>query len=190
MSSIVEAREHNQLPAYHEIQAKLAAAGIGIGPSEAHALVCGLICGDAAAALQLMRQELCSGGDLHAHEAQEGINILTQIHAKSSAQLKDPAMGFRLLLPEEEMDSRDRAMQLVNWCQGFLFGFGISAARSKRVLSAMAQESLFDIGEFTRLDIEAVDAVDEEQRRQISDLEEHLRVAVLTIYEDSLHDQG
>lgn len=190
MSSIVGAQEHNQLPAYHEIHAQLAAAGIGIGPSEAHALVCGLICGDVAASLQLMRQELCSGSDMHAPEVQVCINTLTQMHAEISAQLKDPAMGFRLLLPEEDGDGRERARQLVNWCRGFLFGFGVGAAQSKRGLSGMAQESLSDIGEFTRLDIEAVDAVDEQQQRQMSDLEEHLRVAVLTIYEDSPHEQG
>jgi uncharacterized protein YgfB (UPF0149 family) len=138
-----------------------------------------------------MRQELCGGeeSDLQAHEVRECANTLTRMHAQASAQLKDPAMGFRLLLPEGD-DGRDRATQLVNWCQGFLFGFGIGAAQSKRALSAMARESLADIGEFTRLDSEAVDAVDEEQRRQISDLEEHLRVAVLTIFEDSLHEQG
>ena len=189
MSSIGEGEEHNQLPAYHEIRAQLAAAGIGIGPSETHALLCGLICGDAAASLQLMRQELCAGADLHAPEVEVCSTTLTQMHAQACAQLRDPAMGLHLLLPGEE-DGRDRARQLVNWCQGFLFGFGISAAQGKRGLSLMAQESLSDIGEFTRLDIEAVDAVDEEQRRQISDLEEHLRVAVLTIYEESLHEQG
>ena len=55
-------------------------------------------------------------------------------------------------------------------------------------MSDVAQETLTDISEFTRLDVESVDADDEEQRRQMTELEEYLRVAVMTIYEDAPDD--
>lgn len=180
----------NHLHEYDEINEKLSGAGMEIGPAEAHALICGLICGDFQTSLQLMQQELFRGSDPHDPQVQECKGTLLQIHAEIREQLEDPVMGFRLMLPDEDGSSYERAQQLVNWCQGFLFGFGISARDNERKMSDLAQETLGDISEFTRLDVEAVDADDEEQKQQMTELEEYLRVAVMTIYEDEVDDRS
>lgn len=178
------------LPEYDEIQAQLSAGGMEIGPAEAHALISGLICGDFETSLQLMHKELFSGSDVQDPPVHECKSVLLQMHAEIREQLEDPVMGFRLMLPDEDGNSYERAQQLVNWCQGFLFGFGISARGHERKMSDVAQETLGDISEFTRLDVEAVDADDEEQRQQMVELEEYLRVAVMTIYEEVPDDRS
>ena len=179
----------NHLHEYDEINEKLSGAGMEIGPAEAHALICGLICGDFQTSLQLMQQELFSGSDASEQRVQECKSALMQMHAEIREQLEDPVMGFQMLLPDEDSSSYDRAQQLVNWCQGFLFGFGISARDNARKMSDVAQETLGDISELTRLDVESVDADDEEHRQQMTELEEYLRVAVMTIYEDEADDR-
>ncbi|MEN8214656.1 MAG: UPF0149 family protein [Pseudomonadota bacterium] len=180
----------NHLPDYDEIKEQLLAVGMEIGPAEAHALICGLVCGNFETSLQLMQQELFSGSDSQDLQVQQCKETLLQMHAEIREQLEDPVMGFRLLLPDEGGGSDDRARQLVNWCQGFLFGYGISARESGAGMSELAQETLTDIGEFTRLDVSTIDADDEEQRQQLTELEEYLRVAVMSIYEESLDDRG
>lgn len=180
----------NHLPEYDEIQLQLSAGDMEIGPAETHALICGLICGDFETSLQLMQQELFSGSDVQDPLLQECRSILLQMHAEIREQLEDPVMGFRLMLPDEDGNSDERAQQLVNWCQGFLFGFGISVRDHERKMSDVAQETLGDISELTRLDVKAIDADDEEQRQQLVELEEFLRVAVMTIYEDVPDDRS
>ncbi len=179
----------NQLPEYDEINEQLSGAGMEIGPAEVHALICGLICGDFETSLQLMQQELFRDSDAHEPQVQECKSTLLQMHAEIREQLEDPVMGFRLMLPDDDIRSDERARQLVNWCQGYLFGFGISARDNELKMSDMAQETLADISELTRLDVESVDADDEEQRQQMNELEEYLRVAVMTIYEDLPDDR-
>ncbi len=180
----------NQLPEYDEIKEHLTGAGMEIGPAEAHALICGLICGDFETSLQLMQQELFRDTDARDAQVQECKNTLLQMHAEIREQLEDPVMGFRLMLPDDDVRSDERAQQLVNWCQGFLFGFGISARDNERKMSDVAQETLMDISEFTRLEVESIDADDEEQRQQMCELEEYLRVAVMTLYEDVPDDSS
>ncbi len=178
-----------QLPEYEEIKQQLTDAGMEIGPAEVQALVCGLICGDFETSLQLMQQELFRDNDAHEPQVQECKSTLLQMHAEIREQLEDPVMGFQLMLPDDDIRNDERAQQLVNWCQGFLFGFGISVRDNERKMSDVAQETLSDISELTRLDVESVDADDEEQRQQMNELEEYLRVAVMTIYEDEPDDR-
>lgn len=183
-------RDVYQLPEYDEIKQQLSDAGMEIGPAEVHALICGLICGDFETSLQLMQQELFRDSDAHEPQVQECKSTLMQMHAEIREQLEDPVMGFQLILPDDDICNDERAQQLVNWCQGYLFGFGISARDNEMKMSDVAQETLADISELTRLDVESVDAVDEEQRQQMTELEEYLRVAVMTIYEDEPDDRG
>ena len=47
-------------------------------------------------------------------------------------------------------------------------------------------EALEDLGEFTRLDTLAVSEDDEEEMEALTELEEYMRVAVITIHQDML----
>jgi uncharacterized protein YgfB (UPF0149 family) len=67
-----------------------------------------------------------------------------------------------------------------------MYGFGISARDSEKKLSDDAQEALQDLGEFTRLDTLAVSEDDEDEMQALTELEEYIRVAVMTIYQDML----
>ena len=67
-----------------------------------------------------------------------------------------------------------------------MYGFGVSAKESERKLSSDAQEALEDIGEFTRLDTLAVSEDDEDEMEALTELEEYMRIAVMTIYQDML----
>jgi hypothetical protein len=67
-----------------------------------------------------------------------------------------------------------------------MYGFGISAHESEKKLSDDAQEALQDLGEFTRLDTLALSEDDEDELQALTELEEYMRVAVMTIYQDML----
>ena len=173
---------------YETIETRLQAIGLQIPAAEAHGLVTGLICGDFDRSLALMNRELLpeKQKQVDDREFRESKAELTQMHAVINEQLRDMELGFRLLLPAESAGIASRAAALVNWCQGFMYGFGVSARESENKLSPEAQEALQDLGEFTRLDTLAVSEDDEEEMEALTELEEYMRVAVITIHQDML----
>jgi yecA family protein len=171
---------------YETIDTRLKAIGLQITAAEAHGLVTGLICGDFDRSLALMNRELLTEKPADDREFHESKAELTQMHAIINEQLRDMELGFRLLLPAENAGIPGRAAALVNWCQGFMYGFGVSARESEKKLSPDAQEALQDLGEFTRLDTLAVSEDDEEEMEALTELEEYMRVAVITIHQDML----
>ena len=171
---------------YETIENRLQAIGLKIPAAEAHGLVTGLICGDFDRSLALMNRELLPEKQADDPEFRESKAELTQMHAVINEQLRDIELGFRLFLPAESAGIASRAAALVSWCQGFMYGFGVSARDSEKKLSQEAQEALQDLGEFTRLDTLAVSEDDEEELEALTELEEYMRVAVITIHQDML----
>lgn len=171
---------------YDTINTRLQAIGLEISAAEAHGLVTGLICGNFDQSLRLMGQELLPQKQVDDREYRESKAELTQMHAVINEQLRDAELGFRLLLPAESAGIAGRATALVNWCQGFMYGFGVSVREGERKLSPDAQEALQDLGEFTRLDTLAISEDDEEEQEALTELEEYMRVAVMTIHQDML----
>lgn len=171
---------------YETIDTRLKAIGLQITAAEAHGLVTGLICGDFDRSLALMNRELLTEKPADDREFRDSKAELTQMHAIINEQLRDMELGFRLLLPAENAGIPGRAAALVNWCQGFMYGFGVSARESEKKLSPDAQEALQDLGEFTRLDTLAISEDDDEEMEALTELEEYMRVAVITIHQDML----
>jgi len=171
---------------YETIDTRLQAIGLQIPAAEAHGLVTGLICGNFDRSLALMNRELLPEKQVDDRDFRESKAELTQMHAIINEQLRDMELGFHLLLPAESAGTASRAAALVNWCQGFMYGFGVSASESEKKLAHDAQEVLQDLGEFTRLDTLAVSEDDEEEMEALTELEEYIRVAVITIHQDML----
>jgi uncharacterized protein YgfB (UPF0149 family) len=172
---------------YDSIGVNLENVGLEMGAAEAHALTSGLICGDVEHSMQLMLQELLPDFENADALAMESKREFIQMHGVTLEQLDDPVMAFELLLPSEQNGHKARAQALVHWCQGFLYGFGVSVKQTGRKLGDEAREAIEDITEFTRLDTDSLsDTEIEEEMVALSELEEYLRVAVMTIYQDML----
>lgn len=133
-----------------------------------------------------MTSELLEESDSSDNAIQECKSELTQMHGLIHEHLMSTDFEFELLLPADSQGTQERADALVHWCQGYMYGFGVSARETDRKLTDDAREALQDIGEFTRLDTLAVNEDDEEEMEALTELEEYMRVAVMTIYQDML----
>lgn len=169
---------------YQTINDVLDRAELELDASQAHGLICGLICGDFPSSLQHLNRELLAGMDEDDRLVQECRRTLTQLHGITKDQLDDVEMSFHLLLPDDEDNYAARARGIVDWCQGFLFGYGINAGEQHQLLSADALGSLEDISEFTRMDLSATEQFDADDQEAMQDIEEYLRMATLMIYSD------
>jgi uncharacterized protein YgfB (UPF0149 family) len=172
-----------QVPAYARLARQLAGADVDASPAEVHGIAVGLLCaavGDSGARLQRELLEDADEGNVLAAECRRSVQAL---HDRTLAGIDDPDLGFTLLLPDDDRPLAERATALRDWCEGFLYGFGIAGVSPDHALSAEGREALRDIGELTRLDAEQV-AEDESEEGALAEIVEFLRVAALLIREE------
>ena len=168
-------------PAYEAVARQLRSAAVDLGVSEAHGLLCGLLCSGSEDAPALWRAELL--GDLEPGKPASGEcrRSLDGLFQGAKTQLEDPDSGFCLLLPDEAQPLKQRALALVEWCQGFLYGFGLCGL-SERTFSEETREALRDITEITHMDQHQLEQTEANEEAYM-EVSEFVRVAALLVRE-------
>lgn len=164
------------MPAYADIQRALTTAGLGIGVSEVHGSVSGYLVGGGNTmadnwldVLQLQGEE-AGNADLQALLANVAQATFTAI------QPEDPSL--ELLLADGD-DLEARALGLVDWCRGFLGGFGLAGADLDGMEPGMAS-ILEDFADIAATEPEM--GKQDEDAAALGELEGHVRFAALLLY--------
>ncbi|MEO1751781.1 UPF0149 family protein [Thiofaba sp. EF100] len=148
--------------------------------AEAHGVLAGMLCAAGAAEL----------GDwwsaIREDESQVKVpEPVRELHAETVASLADVTGTFDLMLPTDEASLEERAEALHDWCQGFLYGYGLAGGRDPVKLLPDAAEVLRDIHQFAQASFDLGEDAEEDEQAY-SDLVEYLRVGVLLLHE-TLH---
>lgn len=134
---------------YAAIVHALARWQAGTGASELHGSLSGYLCagGHADAANWLDRLEVTPGSDGATADP-----VLRDLFERARAQFAGDPAQVKPLLPPAPL--AQRAQALVEWCRGFLGGFGLGGAAASANLSDEGEEILRDLGMIagTRLD--------------------------------------
>jgi uncharacterized protein YgfB (UPF0149 family) len=86
-------------------------------------------------------------------------------------------------LPDDDAPLVERAMALSQWCQGFLYGFGIGGAVPRDRLSGEVEEVLRDLTHIGQASVETgADAEEEEQA--YAEIVEYVRAGVQLIHDE------
>ena len=85
------------------------------------------------------------------------------------------------------MPIQQRGQAVSNWCQGFLYGVGLSGIDPEAQLSEATREALTDFSEISRLDVDALEDDDEEDDALI-EITEFLWVAAMLVHSDLVND--
>lgn len=176
------------LPAYESVAAVLRRCGAVPGPAEAQGFALGLYVAGVAEPLQVWQQEFYSDFDPADVLAGECRAALDRVFASVFAQDRAAPMQLELLLPQDIVVDATRLAAVRDWCQGFLFGFGLGGAALTARLSQESRELLHDMAEVTRLDTAEVDD-SADNRSALIDIEEYLRVGVMLIRDDVSSDR-
>jgi len=133
---------------------------LGIDASDLHGSLSGYLCGGASPAeadwLHALEIDLGADQAAAAQSAQ-----LRRLYRQCRAQFEESPASVEPLLPEAPL--AQRAAGLVEWCRGFLGGFGLSGASLRADLSADAREILADIGTIASGNIETSGSREDEQ---------------------------
>jgi uncharacterized protein YgfB (UPF0149 family) len=170
------------LPDNAAVADALHATGLAIDPSELHGSLCGYVSGggDGDADDWLQRLQLDADVAPSSDEALAG-SVLDQLRTATLAQFAAQDFGFELLLPTDDAPLAERANALIDWCRGFLGGFGLAAPPAD-ALSGESAEALEDIGRIAASDL-AYDG-SEADEDALAEIVEFVRVAALLLHGD------
>ncbi len=172
------------LPDYVILASALDKLDTEITPSEVHGTLCGLLCANDNAGVDVWRQALWPnqpGGDLLAAEARE---IFQQTHDITRRQLSDPTCEFQMLLPDDNDGLEARVNALGDWCQGYLIGLSLGGVTDFAPLPEDAREITKDLLEIARAGTSYELEGSEEDENAYVELVEYLRVGVLLVNEE------
>ena len=152
--------------------------------AECHGLLCGMVCRQASpSAGDYLRQ--LAAMQLLVDPGQDLNKALTQAWESTVAQFDDEDMGLALWLPDDEEPLEERAIALAHWCSGFLAGLGSGGQLD--ALSEEAREAIGDLQEIARAELSASGEdgrQTEEDEGAYAEIVEYVRVVALMMRED------
>ncbi len=165
---------------FDAVQRALERLGANSGAAEAHGTLCALLLDNAAPETWLVHS-LDETPDPADANAAEQLAVLDALYRTTREQLAGEDFEFTPLLPDDSAAFDERLLALSSWCQGFVYGFGASAAHASKALDDAARECLSDLLEISKLshDEEASD----EAEQQYLEVVEHVRMATLLLHE-------
>lgn len=174
------------LPEYEDIQASLDELLIPISAAELHGALSGCIC--AGAELTPKNWLAFALTDAEMDGQVEPGSALAQLFETVSAQLVGDVLDFEfdLFLPSDETLVSDRGPAMVEWCQGFLGGFGVVPAPSQS-LSDEAEEALQDLAKIAASDLNYDDTETDEEA--LIEVCEYIRIAAVLLYNERVVKQ-
>jgi hypothetical protein len=141
-------------------------------------LLCGFYCVKQDISLDDWLNEVLVSIDLNNLLEKESHQVLAEVFNNTSDQLADPTLNFWPVIADDISTLREQANTLVEWCQGFLVGLGLSSVETtdEEVL-----EMIKDISEISQLDGDLLDS--EENTQDFYEIVEFVRIGVLFIQE-------
>lgn len=114
-------------------------------------------------------------------DAQRELLIALEIVAE---ELRDPALSFAPLLPQDDESLALRALALGQWCDAFIEGFSACLGSGGEAdLSEETREILGDIGAIAAgLDPESLAGGEEDDERDFWQIAEFVRIAAISIF--------
>jgi len=144
--------------------------------AEVHGIASALLCIDASTdASDWMGEAISREADL----MEDDKHLLINLFEHTKELLESDEFLFDLFLPEEEEGIEDRAIALMQWCEGFLFGMGRIQTSSE--WPEEIDEILKDIIELSKMDT-GLEEEDEEGEAALVEIQEYLRASVMLIY--------
>ncbi|HEY8682151.1 MAG TPA: UPF0149 family protein [Rhodanobacter sp.] len=167
------------LVGHDEIDALIMRLRLGIEASELHGSLCGYLAG----AGSLQRTSVLAALQLDGEASEPSANdqaLLQRLARQCESELADPELGFEPLLPEDDRPLAERAEAMVDWCRGFLGGFGLAGTSAHAQLSGEAQEILRDLGTIAASSFDFGNADEDEDA--LIEVQEFVRVGVMLLH--------
>ncbi len=173
-------------PDYGKTEQLFVALQLDDSTSNIHGSLCGLLSSGQLEALTLWFEELFVDLDEVDSAAIEARQICGALFKQSKNDI-DAALGLTPFLPDDNQPLILRTNALADWCQGFLYGLGISGIKESS-FSIQTREALLTFSEIALLDSESVEE-NEDGEVAFNELHEFIRIATMQICDDLIQTQ-
>ena len=167
-----------QAEIYRDLDRRLKASRWNSGASEAHGLLSALAC------LGIPGEQLRAKAWLFQLSEKTDLDLLEGLYGLILRDLQSDGFEFSPLLPDGLCGDAQNIESLADWCGGFVQGFLHDDAERLDGVPDPVRESVNDIMEISRVEVEARVDAGEETERQLVEIEEYLRVAIQVIFEE------
>ena len=168
---------------YVELAEVLQSAAADSSASEAHGMLSGALCAAGKAGPALWLEHVMGEGNTLSAAASQGSDMLLELQASILRQFNDDALGFVLLLPDDEAALLQRTEALSQWCGGFLFGLALGGFREDAPMPDNVSEVMKDFYEISRAGFVG-DASNEADETAYMEIVEYIRMGVLLLNEE------
>lgn len=152
-------------------------------PAFLHGMLTGELCGaDTLAVGDFIKGLLQEIGAESVRET--ALQTLYVLYDETLKGLTSSDFSLELCLPEDEKPLLERARAVGQWCEGFLYGFGLThPGRAK--LGDEVKEYLLTLQDVADIDSEALKGVEDEQlNAQLEEVIEFIRIGAIAVYEN------
>ncbi len=164
---------------YGRLQNMLKKFSCDVGASEAHGILFGLLTGPNPYEEGVWLTCLTSNDDI----SREGLDVDSVAFLDSLADVAvGDVSGAFMLLPEDNVKLSTRVLEFSNWCQGYLFGLGISGVNRENISTEDCLSFLSDLDQFCRIDDDISE--DEEGEKALMELQEFVRIGIMTVFDE------
>jgi len=167
------------LVGHDDIDALIMRLQLGTDASELHGSLCGYLAGGGSLRGTTVLAALQLDGEA-THPSADDLALLDRLARQCERELADPELAFEPLLPEDDRPVTERAESIVEWCRGFLGGFGLAGTAAHANLSEEAQEMLRDLATIAASSLDFDDADEDEDA--LIEVQEFVRVGVMMLH--------
>lgn len=147
------------------------------GSAELQGALCGLLCVNPHANRMTWANNLFP--DLEIDE-QEQLD-LSALFDDTVQQLNSLNFDFQIDVPDDNAPLASRILALSDWCQGLIYGLGVSGLKQEADLSPDSQEYLTDLIQISQIDSDSLAQSDAEEG-YFAELIEYLRMGLFLLY--------
>ena len=164
---------------YAKIQEHLSESRALTDAAEAHGTLSGALCAASSYGYNDWLAEILPEDALGGDDDE----LLRGLYEETRGALAGAEMQFDLLLPDDEQSLARRTEALTLWCNGFIYGLGVSGAHDPQKLPGDAGEIVRDLGQIMGAGVDETDSP-EANESALTELIEFVRVGVQVIFED------
>ena len=176
------------LVGHDDIDALIMRLRLGTEASELHGSLCGYLAGGGSLRGTSVLAVLQLDGEATSPSVEDEA-LLQRLARQCEAELADPELGFEPLMPADDRPLAERAEAMVDWCRGFLGGFGLAGTAAHVQLSEEAQEVLRDLGTVAASSFDFGNEAEDEDA--LIEVQEFIRVAAMLLHtECTAHDSS
>ncbi len=154
---------------------------------ESASFVQGMLVGELCGTSALSVSDFIGGvlRELEVRSVKESVlEVFYRLYEVTLAGLTSAECDLKLCLPDDEHALAERALAVRQWCEGFIYGFGVAHAERSDLVDEV-KEYLETLMEVSRIDLDELDGVEDEAlAAQLEEIIEFLRIGAIAVYEN------